>query len=153
MTSIAPGRSAAMSSAIDSTFIATRTSASRRRAVQPCAIRSHGEPGRQPLDVRREHVLAADRDPHVEDRPHQDEVGRLAARPVRGGDRHDEVVDDRLGACLDAQGPPVGSRLHRDGHDHVPPASQMVDDNGRVQLSRVGYKRPGARDRTAAVRR
>src|SRR5829696_6367142 len=38
ITRMAPGRSSAMSSATDSTFIATKTSASRLRAVQPSPL-------------------------------------------------------------------------------------------------------------------
>ena len=39
-----------------------------------------GEPGGQPGDVRREHILARNRHAHLENGAHQDGVGGLAAR-------------------------------------------------------------------------
>ena len=58
------------------------------------------EPGRQPRDVRREQVLAAHRDAHLEDGAQQDAVGRLAAGAVDGRHLEAEVVDDALLALL-----------------------------------------------------
>ena len=53
-----------------------------------------GEPGRQAGDVRGKQVLAGDGDTHLEDRPQQHEIGRLAAGTVDGRDLDAEVVDD-----------------------------------------------------------
>ena len=50
-------------------------------------------PGRQPLDVRREDVLARDGNPHPEDRLHEQAVGARRAGAVDGGDLEREVVD------------------------------------------------------------
>jgi hypothetical protein len=50
-------------------------------------------PGRQPLDVRREHVLARDRDAHPEDGLHDQAVGRGRAGAVGRRDLEREVVD------------------------------------------------------------
>ncbi len=58
-----------------------------------------GVPGRQAGDVRREHVLAADRHAHLKNGSEKDEVGGLTAGSVDGGDLDGEVVDDALGAC------------------------------------------------------
>ncbi len=68
-----------------------------RRA--PCDVtvlaRADRVPGRQTLDIRREQVLAADRDAHAEQRADQDLIGGLAARSVLGGDHEGKIVDDR----------------------------------------------------------
>ena len=55
-----------------------------------------GEPGGQPGDVRREHVLARNRNAHLKDGAHQDGVGGLAAGAVDGCDLDAEIVDDRV---------------------------------------------------------
>ncbi len=52
-------------------------------------VGANGEPRRQPLDVARKQVLAADGDPHAEQRPQQHHVAGLAARAVGGGDVQD----------------------------------------------------------------
>ena len=62
-----------------------------------------GEPGGQPGDIRREHVLPRNRDAHLKDGAHQDGVGGLAARPIDGGDLNAEIVDNR-GTRLAGQG-------------------------------------------------
>src|SRR6185503_16199208 len=54
-----------------------------------------GEPRRQAGDVRREQVLAAHRDAHLEDGAEQHVVGRLAAGAVDSGHVDAEVVHDR----------------------------------------------------------
>ena len=59
--------------------------------------RADGVPGRQPRDVRREHVLARNRYAHQQDGAKEDEIGGLAARSVDGRDLNAEIVDD-LGA-------------------------------------------------------
>ena len=53
----------------------------------------HLVPGRQPLDVRREHVLAGDRHAHPEDGLHDQAVGGRRTAPVGGGDLEGEFVD------------------------------------------------------------
>ena len=55
-----------------------------------------GEPGGQPGDVRREHVLPGDGDAHLEDGAHQDGIGSLAAGSVDCCDLDAEIVDDRM---------------------------------------------------------
>ena len=59
-----------------------------------------GEPSGQAGDVRGEHVLAGNRDAHLEEGAHQDGVGGLAARPVDGGDLDAEIVDYRMADWL-----------------------------------------------------
>ena len=54
-----------------------------------------GEPGGQAGDVRREQVLARDRDAHLEQGAHQNGVGRLASGAVDGGHLDGEIVDTR----------------------------------------------------------
>ena len=49
-------------------------------------------PGRQPLDVRRKEVLAADRDSHAEYRLHQQRVGTRGTGAVDVRNLEDEVV-------------------------------------------------------------
>src|SRR5262249_14430111 len=66
----------------------------------PALARADGVPSGQPRDVRREHVLARNRDTPEEDRPQQDQIGGLAAGSVDGGDLNAEIVDDALlAAC------------------------------------------------------
>ena len=57
---------------------------------------ANGVPGRQSGDVRREHVLAGDRNAHLEDGAQQNGVGALRSRAVYGCDLDAEIVDDRL---------------------------------------------------------
>ena len=60
----------------------------------PVLVRADGVPGRQAGDVRREQVLAGHRDAHLEQRPDEHEVRRLAARPVDRRHLDAEVVHD-----------------------------------------------------------
>ena len=55
---------------------------------------THDVPGRKTGDVGGEEVLPAHFDAHVEQGLEQNEVGRLGAGSVRGGDVDGEVVDD-----------------------------------------------------------
>ena len=55
-------------------------------------------PGGQPLDVRREDVLAVNGDAELEEGAQQGEVGRLTAGAVGGGHCDREVVDDGAGS-------------------------------------------------------
>ncbi len=57
---------------------------------------ANGKPGGQPGDIRREHVLARNRNAHLENGAHQDGVGSLAARSVHCSDLDAEIVDDRM---------------------------------------------------------
>ena len=52
-------------------------------------------PGRQALDVRREHVLPGHRDAHAEDGLHDQAVGRRRPGAVGGGDLESEFVGSR----------------------------------------------------------
>src|SRR4029077_14701983 len=54
-------------------------------------------PGRQAFDVGGEDVFGRDRDAHPEDRPGQDQVGRLASGTVDGRCLDCEVVDYLFG--------------------------------------------------------
>ena len=56
--------------------------------------KTHNVPGRKARNVGGEEVLPAHFDAHVEQGLEQDEVGRLRAGSVRGGDVDGEVVDD-----------------------------------------------------------
>ena len=56
-----------------------------------------GIPGRQSLDVGGEDVLAGNRDAHVEQGMHQDQIAGLAAGTVGGSNSQGEVVDDAVG--------------------------------------------------------
>ena len=74
-----------------------RVHADQDRRVEPVPDVPPGagpdvEPGRQPLDVRREDVLAAARDAHAVQGAEQDEVGRLAAGAVDRADPDGQVV-------------------------------------------------------------
>ena len=60
----------------------------------PVLAGADGEPGRQPGDVRREHVLPGDRDAHLKDGAHQDGVGGLAARAVYSCNLDAEIVNN-----------------------------------------------------------
>ncbi len=51
------------------------------------------KPGRQALDVRGKHVLAATRNPHRVQGAQDDEVGGLAPRAVDGPDPDRQIVD------------------------------------------------------------
>src|SRR5262249_40973907 len=55
-------------------------------------------PGRQAGDVRREHVLAGDRDAHQQDGAQEDQVRRLASGSVDRRDLDAEIVHDPLAA-------------------------------------------------------
>jgi hypothetical protein len=54
---------------------------------------SYGEPGGQTGDVRREHVLAGNRNPHLKDGAHQNGIRGLAAGTVDCCDLKAEIVD------------------------------------------------------------
>ena len=60
----------------------------------PALAGPNGVPGREPRDVRREHVLARNRNPHQQDGAKEDKVGGLAARSVDRRDLNAEIVDD-----------------------------------------------------------
>src|SRR5262249_41787422 len=64
----------------------------------PALAGSNRVPGREPGDVRREHVLAGHRNAHEEKRPQEHQVGGLAAGSVDGCDLNAEIVDDALAA-------------------------------------------------------
>ena len=68
----------------------------------------HLEPGRQPLDVRREDVARARRYAHAQDRLGEQRVGAGRARAVDIGEFDDEVVDA------------FDTLLARSVHDHTP---------------------------------
>ena len=63
----------------------------------PVLVGADRVPGRQAGDVGRKQVLAGHRDPHLEQRPDEDQVGGLAARAVDGGDLDAELVDRAAG--------------------------------------------------------
>src|SRR5262249_3124008 len=59
-------------------------------------VRPDRVPRGQARDVRRKHVLARYRNPHLEDGAQEHEIRRLAAGPVDGGDLDAEIVYDTL---------------------------------------------------------
>jgi hypothetical protein len=64
----------------------------------PLGAGADGVPRGQPGNIRREHVLAGDRNAHLEYRSQEDQVRSLASRSVDGGDLNGEIVDDALRA-------------------------------------------------------
>ena len=78
----APGCSASTSSRAVCAFMQTRMSTSFLRAIQPSLFARMVNQVGQPGDIRREHVLAADRHAHLEDGAHQDVVRGLEPEPL-----------------------------------------------------------------------
>ena len=68
-------------------------------ADEAVLVGTNGVPRGQAGDVRRKQVLGRNRDAHLEQRPEQNEVGRLTSGAVDGGNLDAEIVNDAVCGC------------------------------------------------------